>query len=330
MTGQVSDHRYAKKRPASRFAALLARLWPRLAFDEPLETQFRAWHVNSVRPRMRHTIWLVMLGLLVIALAGGPFAQMREAIFGANGGGWFVALMRYGLLVPSCVALLIVTHTRLYEKWFRLTTQVALPMHALCFTVMNAAMHKHGYSLGSWMPLVVVAPYFLFGMLYEPALRTSAILMTIYAGGSHLAGLTGGQHYFDVLVAGIASVFCAAIHYSQQKSLRHDYLATQLLNESVNRDALTGVHNRRMFDEHLERLWQQAIREQAPLAPAVARSRPLQGVQRFRWPSGRRRVSRKVASLLPQRRRAVRSIWPPATAARNSSCCCTMLRREYR
>jgi diguanylate cyclase (GGDEF)-like protein len=265
MTGQAFDHRNARKRPASGFAALLGRLWPRLAFDEPLESQYRSWHLTSVRGRMRHTIWLVMLGLLVAAVAGGPFAQLRDALFGSEGH-WFVTALRYGVLLPSCLVLLTVTHTRLYDKWFPVTTQIVLPLHALCFAVMNAVMHEHGYSLGSWMPLVVVAPYFLFGMMYESALRTSAIVMAIYAFGSSFAGMKGGQHYFDLMVAGIASIFCAAIHYAQQKAARHDYLATQLLNESVNRDALTGVHNRRMFDEHIDRLWQQAMREQAPLA----------------------------------------------------------------
>jgi diguanylate cyclase (GGDEF)-like protein len=265
MTGQASNHRFAKKRPSSGLTALLARLWPRLAFDEPLETQFRSWHVANVRSRMRHTLWIVMCGLLVAALAGGPFERMRAAIFGLEAN-WLITALRYGLILPSCLAVLLVTHTALYDRWYALTTQIVLPIHVVCFVVMNAAMHEHGYSLASWMPLVMVSPYFLFAMMYEPAVRTSLIVMTIYVGGSHIAGLTGGQHYFDLLVAVIASIFCGAIHYAQQKSARHDYLATRLLHESVNRDALTGIHNRRMFDEHIGRLWQQATREKSPLA----------------------------------------------------------------
>src|SRR5512145_2908462 len=107
MTGLISDHRYAKKRPAPGLFALLGRLWPRLSFDEPLESQFREWYVRSVRSRMRHTIWIVMLGLIVAMLAGGPFERMRDAIFGAEPS-WVVALLRYGLLLPSCLALLVV------------------------------------------------------------------------------------------------------------------------------------------------------------------------------------------------------------------------------
>jgi diguanylate cyclase (GGDEF)-like protein len=298
MTGPVSEHRYAKKRPAFGFFALLGRLWPRLSFDEPLETQFRQWYVNSVRSRMRHTVWIVMLGLIVTMLAGGPFERMREAIFGTDS--WVITALRYGLLLPSCLALLVVTHSRLYEKWYTLTTQIVLPVHAVCFTVMNAIMHSHGYSLASWMPLVVVAPYFLFGMMYEPAVRTSLIVMAIYGGGSYLADLTGGQHYFDLLVAGIACVFCGAIHYAQQKSARHDYLATQLLNESVNRDALTGIHNRRMFDDHIERLWHQAMREQATLALLLVDLDHFKAFNDFDGHQAGDVCLVKVASVLPR------------------------------
>jgi diguanylate cyclase (GGDEF)-like protein len=48
--------------------------------------------------------------------------------------------------------------------------------------------------------------------------------------------------------------------------VRHNYLSTQLMSESLNRDGLTGIHNRRMFDEHAPRMWQQAARSGAPMA----------------------------------------------------------------
>ena len=39
-----------------------------------------------------------------------------------------------------------------------------------------------------------------------------------------------------------------------------------MLTDSVHRDALTNIGNRRMFDAHIERLWNQAIRTRAPIA----------------------------------------------------------------
>jgi len=39
-----------------------------------------------------------------------------------------------------------------------------------------------------------------------------------------------------------------------------------LLTEAASRDGLTGIHNRRAFDDRLDLLWPQAMREQTPLA----------------------------------------------------------------
>jgi diguanylate cyclase (GGDEF)-like protein len=158
-----------------------------------------------------------------------------------------------------------VSYTQLYERWFRLTAQIVAPLHAGSFVAMDLLMQPRGYSLSSCMPLIALAPYFLFGMLQTEAVRSALFVAAAYAIGGHIAGLTGPQRLFDVAVVAFAALLGAAVHYSLQKGLRRTYLAKQLLSESVNRDILTGIHNRRMFDEHMSRLWQQATREQVPL-----------------------------------------------------------------
>ena len=42
--------------------------------------------------------------------------------------------------------------------------------------------------------------------------------------------------------------------------------AERLLIETASRDGLTGIHNRRFFDEHIDKIWAQAIRERVPVA----------------------------------------------------------------
>lgn len=249
---------------------MLARVFPTLSFDEPLESQFRRWYAGHVRARIRIAMWIPMSILLVAMLAGGPFQIMRDAIFGSQNPGspnqWIVDILRFGLITPSCAAMLLVTYTRAYTRWFALTAQFVAPIHATCFVAMDILMHAQGYSLSSWIPLVTLAPFFLFGMLQAQAVRTVILVVFAYALGGYFAGLTGGQRAFDLSVVIFASSLGAAIHYSLQKSVRHNYLSTQLLSESVNRDALTGIHNRRMFDEHAARVWQQATRAGVPLA----------------------------------------------------------------
>src|ERR1700741_5231922 len=65
---------------APRFSDFVARFVPRLTFDEPLEAEFRRWHAEHTRSRVRNAMWLAMGNMLVVMLAGRPFREMRDAI----------------------------------------------------------------------------------------------------------------------------------------------------------------------------------------------------------------------------------------------------------
>jgi diguanylate cyclase (GGDEF)-like protein len=243
----------------------LSRYFGSLGFEEPLESQFRVWYAERMRARMRHSMWAAMGCLLLITCGSVAIPQLRGEIFGARHT-LLLQVLGFGLMLPSCMALVIVAYSPLYLRWFARVTQLVAPLHAACFVTLHALMQPQGYSLSAWLALVVTAPYFLFGMLYAPALRTSLIVVAIYALASSVAGLYGAQHYFDLSIAAFAGGFAAIIARGAQQSIRDDYLATRVLNDSVHRDSLTGIYNRRMFDAHIERIWQQAVRTRTPLA----------------------------------------------------------------
>jgi len=248
-----------------RARACCSRLFPGLAFDEPLESQFRDWYAAHTRARIRIAMWFAMGNLLVAMLAGGPFQAARATVFGPDNA-FVVDLLRFGFIVPSSVAMLVVSYTSLYARWFGPTTRIAAPIYALSFVAMDILMQPQGYNLSAWMPLVALAPYFLFGLLHAQAVRTAMLVVAAYGLGGLAAGIDGPQRYFDLCAIAFASAIGGAVHYSQQRSVRRNYLAAQVLSESANRDSLTGIHNRRMFDEHVQRLWQQATRERVPVA----------------------------------------------------------------
>ena len=108
---------------------------------------------------------------------------------------------------------------------------------------------------------------------------------------------------------------------------RTDLLAR--LQSTARTDPLTGLPNRRVWDEDLEReLAARAPPRRHPV-PRDARPRPLQGLQRRARPPGRRRAARRG-----RRRPGARSCAPrtrsPATAARSSRCCCRTATRRAR
>ncbi|HEY5810984.1 MAG TPA: GGDEF domain-containing protein [Povalibacter sp.] len=259
----------AGSRPArqrrSAVGRLVARIFPVLTFAQPMEAEFRRWFAEHVRARIRNAMWIPMCSVLLVVLGGGLLSDMRAAVLG-HGHDTLVDILRFAVIAPSCIAMLAVTYTDLYTRWFSRVTQVVVPVQACGFIVIDVLMHKQGYSLSSMMPLVVLAPYFLFGMVQAEAVRTMLLVVITYALGGYVGGLDGGQRTFDLAVVLLAGALGAAVHYSLQKSVRHNYLSTQLMSESLNRDALTGIHNRRMFDEHATRMWQQGTRAGVPIA----------------------------------------------------------------
>jgi diguanylate cyclase (GGDEF)-like protein len=68
------------------------------------------------------------------------------------------------------------------------------------------------------------------------------------------------------MVLALANMVGAVVAYNLEKANRVSFLEAKLLGEMVARDGLTGIYNRRMFDERLAELWNQAVREQVPVA----------------------------------------------------------------
>ena len=281
-----------------RLGNLVARLVPRLTFDEPLESEFRSWYSEHTRSRIRNAMWIAMGNMLAVMLAGGPFREMRIAIFGPENQ-LIVDVLRFGFIVPTSLAMLLVSYTTLYRRWFSVTAQVVAAVHALTFVVMDILMQPRGYSLSSWMPLVVLAPYFLYGMLHAQAVRTALLIVLAYGIGGWVAGISGPQRLFDLFVMCFACVIGGAIHFSFQRGVRRNYLAKQVLSESANRDSLTGIHNRRMFDDHMQRLWQQGMREHVPLALLLVDLDHFKAFNDRRGHQAGDACLAKVASVLP-------------------------------
>jgi diguanylate cyclase (GGDEF)-like protein len=71
-------------------------------------------------------------------------------------------------------------------------------------------------------------------------------------------------HSYVLLAGGVAACVIALLY--MEKISRQSFLEGRLIAELAQRDPLTGTKNRRVFDEHLELLWQQAIVNERALA----------------------------------------------------------------
>ena len=90
--------------------------------------------------------------------------------------------------------------------------------------------------------------------------------MLVYLAAGSVLQLPGHEFAYDAFMMIAANLFGASIVYMHEKTSRMRFLEACLLREMVARDGLTGIQNRRMFDQHIQRVWQQAVREEERVA----------------------------------------------------------------
>ena len=117
------------------------------------------------------------------------------------------------------------------------------------------------------LPLLVLGPFYLHG----PALSRrrsfpSASPSRPSACPPRSFGIALPLALRSTVFLLLMTVTCAIAARHLEKWSRKSFLEGHLIAELAQHDTLTGLKNRRVFDEHLEQLWQRAIENRASLA----------------------------------------------------------------
>jgi diguanylate cyclase (GGDEF)-like protein len=80
-----------------------------------------------------------------------------------------------------------------------------------------------------------------------------------------MLGLPLGELFYMTAILGAAAVIGGIATYNVEHALRTNFLETRLLNELAERDGLTGLYNRRLFDDYIRRVWRQSRREEVAI-----------------------------------------------------------------
>jgi len=115
-------------------------------------------------------------------------------------------------------------------------------------------------------PGFAITAVFILGL----GIAANVIVMLVYLAAGTSLVLPGREFSYSALALVAANLFCASVTYMHEKTSRLRFLEACLLRELVARDGLTGIQNRRMFDQHIARVWQQAVREEERVAVLLA------------------------------------------------------------
>jgi diguanylate cyclase (GGDEF)-like protein len=249
--------------PNSPHARQLRAGFPWLTFEDQLEADFRLRNFDENLPHTR--VNLCLATIIIIA-----FSAMDAMVLGPQ-------LDR----IPSKIDILVIIPMLLIGLASSFSPQrhrIHAPLTIITMSVfgLSVASIQIMASLGGISILIpslilgIVFIYFMSGLIFYHAVAVNVIVMLVYLAAGTALVLPGREFSYSALAIVAANLFCASVTYMHEKTSRLRFLEACLLREMVARDGLTGIQNRRMFDQHITRVWQQAVREEKRIAVLLA------------------------------------------------------------
>jgi diguanylate cyclase (GGDEF)-like protein len=230
----------------------------RFRFRHPLEQQFRDAYLERNLPRARFAT-AIYLGLVVVVTAInllGGLVPLSESILQP------IYILRIGVACPALVLILVATYHRGLQKRYQTiaaTAVIITGVSVMTISGLAAAAGNPQFQMGDVL-IVVYATLFL-GLLFRVVVIVATSLVLSFVTLGVVLGVASEDLVFaaSVLVAtGLMVVLSAG---RVERLVRASFIETRLLNDIAERDGLSGLYNRRMFDTLARRLWQQAQRD---------------------------------------------------------------------
>lgn len=230
-----------------------------MRFDGELESAYRR---DQFYDRLRY----LRINLAVLAAISLTVVQVDRIVVPVIGR-IVPDLARTGVMLPLLLLGFAVTFIRRADVWY--PRYIALAMAAALAGISYISLTAWGQGeprVFVRLVLAIVAVYFVVGLAFRSAIAVNAIGLVAYAAFAVSKDMPGVEmtHYMTTLV--IANIICIAGAYNLEHARRIAWLEGQRLAETALQDGLTGIHNRRRFDEHLQRVWAQSVRERRPIA----------------------------------------------------------------
>jgi len=240
------------------YAKQLAHGFGDLRFTGLIEKEFRESIVeqNVIRGRVSGLLALGMILTLTIT----------DFVFGATPGTELLNQLRLFVLCPLVSLIVAATFHPVLKRYYIqiAATGVALVGLVVIYMSLVAALAGASYVLGG-LVLIVLAGCLFLGLLFHVAIAVSSLLVVAFLAMGFLMNLPSNQLLYSTVILATAAVIGSLSAYNLEHALRANFQETRVLNELAERDGLTGLYNRRMFDGFIRRVWRQARRENVVL-----------------------------------------------------------------
>lgn len=256
---QPADLERSNRVPLSPYEAELQR--GRIAFEFPpaLEQEYRAFRLSSGMQRTR--LWLG--ALLVLTVIASVFRLGYDGRFGWN----VETVLRLGVLQTSSLAMLLAAYSARHATLYPPVALAGSTLYGVALSVLvMQIIVEGGAEILSVLTVHTLAIYFLLGLTFVPALAVAALMLATFVVAGFAFELRPTMLAYDtMLLAGVMAVG-GYIAWSVEEASRRLFLERGALGELAERDGLTSLRNRRAFDEHLLRVWQQSLRDRSTIS----------------------------------------------------------------
>jgi len=235
--------------PNSPYAAELQRESSKLRFNAPLEGEYLRARLLSSRTLIR----IACVFAIVLTLARSIELFLERAV------GLPIAI-ELALVIVSSIALAAIAWSPAFERLYPFWARILVPLRNSLIAVQLARSAAHGQpEMLMALPITLIGAFFFLGLPFRASLFVCAVTAAAYVAAVTSFGLplVVALHSYVLLLGGVVACLIAVWHI--EKVSRQSFLEGHLIAELAERDPLTGTRNRRMFDEHLALLWQQAV-----------------------------------------------------------------------
>jgi diguanylate cyclase (GGDEF)-like protein len=241
--------------PNSPYAAELQRGDASRSFTPRIEAEYVRAHLLDNRTLIRAS---AALGALMTILRSGERTLLGSSMLMLS----FAAVVLVTSLVIAAVA-----WSPAFERHYLRYAQILVPIRNACATVCMVQTATLG-QLESLMlmPLMALGPFYFMGFRFRAAMVTVGTTVATFAISANLFGLDMPVALRAVAFLLLITVACAMAARHLERASRKSFLESHLIEELAHHDTLTGLKNRRVFDEQLDRLWERGIEEHRSLA----------------------------------------------------------------
>jgi diguanylate cyclase (GGDEF)-like protein len=229
-------------------------------FTPALEAEFARVRLAENRTLIRVT------ALVALALAG---ARGAEQIALAS---WTqLQLGQFAVVMAISIVLAALAWSPWFQRLYLPCAQALIPIRGSMIALTTAGVAANGQVEALMLlPVLAIGPFLVFGLRFRAAAFTVGLTLTVYAVGAVWFGLPLPLILRSCILLLAVAGACGVVARTLEHSARTRFLEAHTMAELAQQDALTGVKNRRMFDEQLEQVWRRAADKECVIAVLMA------------------------------------------------------------